>query len=517
MYKALIVDDESIIRIGIKTAIPWETLNISQVFTAGNGIEGLKVISEDKPDILITDISMSGMSGLEMIEEVYKLQPGIKIIVLTGYDSFEYVHRCIKMHVQDFFLKPVDENELAAAIGKLTEQINRERQERLFRRTQGTAEQLYLEKIMWNLAHNRAEDQDFVTLREGYDVWENQSMQAAILVPALHEDGEEFRHLSIKNICIDLFDKQEAGITFQDDNGKIVIAVFQGQELEDTVERMTQLGMLLHDEFGMHPKIILGKEVEGFQNFHLSYSDAIELLGEEENTITEVLRSYQSKNRLRTFYSTFADIKDAIVENIGNTDTVMQLFASFQQAVELHNLSTPLVRKSCFELASSVCFSCFSQSGEFPEAYLQTLTTALAGTGRKEALEHTKNALVQIISIPDEDAYSIVSKVKAIVNEHLSENISVLSIASRLYISPNYLSRLFKKKTGEGCNAYIIRKRIERAKYLLESTSLPSGKIASAVGYQDINYFSIAFKKHVGISPTKYRESIQGQQIGASG
>ena len=95
------------------------------------------------------------------------------------------------------------------------------------------------------------------------------------------------------------------------------------------------------------------------------------------------------------------------------------------------------------------------------------------------------------------------------IDEHLAEDISVSSIAESLYITPNYFSRLFKRITGEGCNEYIVRKRIEKAKSLLETTSIKTGKIAMMVGYRDTNYFSLAFKKHTGKSPTKYREEMQ--------
>ena len=88
-------------------------------------------------------------------------------------------------------------------------------------------------------------------------------------------------------------------------------------------------------------------------------------------------------------------------------------------------------------------------------------------------------------------------------------SVDLLQYLSLIHISPNYFSRLFKRVTKEGCNEYIVRKRIEKAKSLLETTSLKTGKIAMMVGYRDTNYFSLAFKKHTGKSPTKYREEIQ--------
>ena len=444
MYKALIVDDEAIIRTGIRKVIPWDTLGIDEVFTASNGFEALKIIGEQKPHVLITDINMTEMTGLEMIERVREARSAIKIIVITGYDSFEYVHRCIKMHVEDFFLKPVDEDELTAAIKKSVDQLEAERQEHLLRRTQGSTEQLYLEKIMRDLIHGQWAEKDIAMLAEDYRIDTDEEVQAAILVPTLHDDGGEFRLLSTKNICTDLFDRQDAGITFQDEDGKIIIAVYRSRERGDAVERITQLSNFIFDEFGTKPKVVMGTPVRGMRDLSHSYSDAVRLLDTEEKTIHEIIQSHSSENRLQLFNSTFSDIKYAMSANVDNVETVLQLFHSFESAVELHNVSNSVVRGCCFELASSVCFSYALNSGKFTEGKLQALMTSLKDADRAEALAYTKTVLSQVLSVTDENIHDIVSQVKAIVNENLGESISVLSIAAKLYISPNYLSRLFK-------------------------------------------------------------------------
>ena len=99
----------------------------------------------------------------------------------------------------------------------------------------------------------------------------------------------------------------------------------------------------------------------------------------------------------------------------------------------------------------------------------------------------------------------MVAQAREYIDRHLADSISVSDVASRFYVSPNYFSRLFKKAMGEGCNDYIVRKRMEKAKMLLTSTDFSAGRIANMVGYSDTNYFSMAFKKHCGMSPTSYR------------
>ena len=134
------------------------------------------------------------------------------------------------------------------------------------------------------------------------------------------------------------------------------------------------------------------------------------------------------------------------------------------------------------------------------------------GTDKEKAEEVAEMFLQKILAKEEGDEHEIIRKVKNMIHEDLSQDLTVANLAAQLYVSPNYLSRLFKQITGEGCNEYIVRKRIEKAKSLLETTSLKTGEIAMMVGYHDMNYFSLAFKKHIGKAPTKYRNIVQKQE-----
>lgn len=168
-----------------------------------------------------------------------------------------------------------------------------------------------------------------------------------------------------------------------------------------------------------------------------------------------------------------------------------------------------MVRRNCFEIASALYFSYLGDSGEVESGKLDSLSKSLICADREEACEVTRMFISQLLCKEEENVHEIITKAKHYIDEHLTEELSVSNIAASLYITPNYFSRLFKRVTKEGCNEYIVRKRIEKAKSLLETTSMKTGKIAMMVGYRDTNYFSLAFKKHTGKSPTKYREEIQ--------
>ena len=141
---------------------------------------------------------------------------------------------------------------------------------------------------------------------------------------------------------------------------------------------------------------------------------------------------------------------------------------------------------------------------------------SISNANKEELFELTSQFLSKLQEDKEEqNVHSLIDKAKRYINEHLADDLSVSNIECHLYLSPNYFSRLFKRITGEGCNEYIIRKRIQKAKMLLETTNLPTGRIAMMVGYRDTNYFSLAVKKSTGKSPKNYREDFQKKQFNA--
>ena len=242
---------------------------------------------------------------------------------------------------------------------------------------------------------------------------------------------------------------------------------------------------------------------------HISYNDAKYLLDTEKESIQDIIQTFGEQNKNNIFRDIFSELKGIMCSNTGNTEYVMKAFRTFAKATKSYNLSQQTVRRLCFEMASATYFAYMGESKETESGRLDALSKSLLSANREEACEVTEMFLNQMLGKEEESVHEIVDKAKYYISEHLTEELTVSNIAASLYITPNYFSRLFKRVTKEGCNEYIVRKRIEKAKSLLETTSLKTGKIAMMVGYRDTNYFSLAFKKHTGKSPTKYREEMQ--------
>lgn len=517
MYKALIVDDEKLIRLGMRRAIPWDSIGIGGVYVAKSGPEALAVIREHKPEIMITDIRMDEMTGLELIERAKKLVPDLRVLVLTGYDEFEYARSCIQLNVNDFFLKPIDEKALIEAVRKQVEDLE-DSVEKVTdineSRARALTEQMNIEKTLRNLVHNRASGEQIEEFcsKYGYDC--EQFVQAAILLPPLHmkndKEDEYFATLTIRNICIGMVDAQNRGLTFIDDHGRIIIAFFLNKHNGSTMEWLHELNDIVRDEFDRPFKAAVGNPVEGLRQLNTSYSDAVHLLEYENEEYADIIQTKYARSRDNLFREVLAEMKNAMCENIGDHRRVLSIFERFCQASDSYNLSDCAIRRCCYDLASSVFYSFLCSSGKEADDRLGIFINSLMNTRVEEQLELTRLFLIKLLdNRENQQVHEIVDKAKQYINAHLPDDLSVTEVAAHLYVTPNYLSRLFKRVTGEGCYEYVVRKRLKKAKLLLESTNLKPFKIAEMVGYNDTNYFSLAIKKNTGMSPQKYRKESQ--------
>lgn len=374
---------------------------------------------------------------------------------------------------------------------------------------------------MYRFISRESGDVEEVTSVCGLDP--QRKMQVAVLIPEMDVNcGEEekyFRRTTLKNICMGLVDSRGEGITFPDASGRLVIVMYLREGSDDITEQMDEIKGILEDEDDARIHIVLGSVARNLEELYLSYNDAVYLLESEQAEFAElekagydsILRPGLTKDRQNIFRDVFEEFKKAMIENTSNCDYVIHVFERFRRAAEAYNISDNSLKRLCFELASAVMFSYSMNTGETQEHLLEGMNRALLGSGREETLNVTGGFLNALLGdgSSGKESNEIVSRAKSFISEHLGENLSVATLAEKFYVSPNYFSRLFKRVEGEGCNEYIVRKRIEKSKTLLETTTLKTGRIAMAVGYNDTNYFSIAFKKHTGVSPTKYREQCR--------
>ncbi len=514
MYNVLIVDDERIIREGMKLTIPWNELGVDQVFTAATGSEAISEIEQHMPEIMITDISMPEMSGLTLIERALEMIPDMRILVLTGYDRFDYARDALRLRVHDFLLKPIDENILSASIRvqveALRETENQRRLNRMQLRTAGLTAQIELEKILNDLVHGHSKQEAISFLSDNPHLLPGNQFSVVILtqgtdITADHQDSEiKFRQM--ENLCRELFDSKNRGITVRDSAGGRVFIVLSRENCDQEAETLVADCLdILKDEFGAVPKAAIGNTFNGYDQIDTSYQDALYLLRTEQKNIHTVLQPQNVIRRRHMFLEVFEEMKREMCTNVNDLAYVLHVFDSFCTAANSYNLSASSVRNYCFELLAAVTYTYRMTGNNENSDRLDDLIQAINGADPTTCMELSKQYLIKMLDGEENEIHEIVAKAKRYINAHLAEELSVGSIADSFFVSPNYFSRLFKRTTGMGCNEYIVTKRIEKACLLLETTNFNTGKIATMVGYNDTNYFSMTFKKHCGVSPTRYR------------
>ncbi|MDR1539056.1 MAG: response regulator [Clostridiales bacterium] len=519
MYRVLVVDDEKIIRNGICSAVTAGNMTSLEISAAASAAAALAFIKEKGADILITDINMPVKSGIELIEEIRKADQEMRIIVLTGYDEFEYARQCLRLNVVDFLLKPVEESVLIKILRDQLHYLEQKGIEEFSsnrrRRTQGTSEQVEMQSLLLRLVHSQMDESGLEEVEKMFSQYGYpclQPMQLALLLPPLKSadspESMDFFNLSLVHVCMSMVDDRDKGISFLDGD-KVILLFFAGKKENEIMGILDALIEILADELGCRPRVVMGSASENYRGLALSYNDAICRLESERKDIRDAISPNSLGSRSDLFQQVFSELKSVMAVNTGNPMLILKAFSTFKKAVVSYNLSDSHVRRCCFELAAILRFSYAEDTGKTAGAELQSLMSSLTHVERDEACEIAETYIQRLYGDEEANVHSIVAKAKGYIDSNLDSDLSVASIADFLYISPNYFSRLFKRVCGEGCNEYIVRKRIDWAKSLLETTTFATGKIAVMVGYRDTNYFSLAFKKHTGESPTKYRNSMR--------
>ena len=340
-------------------------------------------------------------------------------------------------------------------------------------------------------------------------------MRAGILLPDIpasdNSDSRFFRIWTIKSICMGVLDEKQEGITLSDGEGQILLVLFGKESGVGAEDRAGELIDLLESECGSKIRIVLGSSQKGFDRLNVSYNDAVHILKNETKEPDRIARVEWEERRDHMFREAYGEFKRALLASVSDGELFMHVFERFLQSLESYNVSSHYAGRCLFELASAVYFTYIGETGDRVDDRLNVFLQSLNGMDRKNSACLATAFFLELLTKERGDEYELIRMVKKLIRNDLSGDLSISSLGDQVYVTPNYLSRIFKRVTGEGCNEYIVKKRIEKAKFLLETTSLKAGEIAGMIGYHDINYFSLAFKKQTGVSPTKYRERSKGK------
>lgn len=534
--KVFLVEDEMVIRRGIKNSIDWEKEGYIFCGEASDGELAYPMIIKEKPDILITDIRMPFMDGLELCKLVKKELPNIKILILSGYDEFDYAKEAIRLGVTEYLLKPISSGKLLEALNGVSESIRREKEdkdrgrkymEEMRENTEHEKQKFFEQMIAGNLSMADA-------LETGKKYEMNLSAGMYNLLLFRFTLGEENRKsgelLGEAEYAIEkLTERLEYVFEFQRGVEGWAFLLMADNE-EQMSERVKELSKDLEEIMKNYSTIAyfggIGQPVARLRELEESFREAERALAArftmELNRIISVEDIRMAQN-----VDTLDDIEITSFGEIEKTRTMLEKFLNngaedeIDEFVDVYinelpeeNLKSVLMRQYIIMDAYIVMMS-FCEKIEGIEGEMQAQSEELKNSMKTiQTLEEIKNyirmLLKKIIGVRDTISGRRYSDIIEIAKDqirktYMSDEISLNTIAAEVGMSPSYFSSIFSKEMGKTFVEYLTEIRMDRAKELLMCSSMKTLEIGYEVGYKDPHYFSYIFKKTQNCTPKEFR------------
>lgn len=536
MIEVLLVDDESYVTESLAATIPWQELGVQKVYQASSPTEALAVLEEQSIDIMVTDIRMPEMNGLQLIELVRERWPNIRSMLLTGHSDFEYAKKAIQLKAVDYLLKPVND---AAFIGTITNNIEAMKDE-------------------WEKADRY--HQLVYTMKSDHSVLRRNMMQELLLGRQMSESSlaeklEQYE-IKVRNGDSSLLLSVQLGKAFAGlDEGSVSLMEYAigniAEELFAAPYRVWH-GKAPHDCLAIIVSAPAGVDSVLFRKEHIrtlcrQFQEKVSdyLKGDIAIVISEWFTFPQGlaaiyRSALTSVYR--LNRRDASLLFMG--DLPGQSPTARKAIEELYKPPTfiHLLESGQWEAARSKIGALFRGAGgagltreEMYEAFL-SITNGVLYVVHKQGLDMSRidpdgmNMLLDRsligsadrlgdwadrmlgkleAELTESDSYTkrhIIKQVQELVAGYLGADASVKTIADKVYLHPVYLSKIYKSETGESLGDYIIRMRMERAVYMLKNSNKKIYEITTELGYQNPQYFSKVFRKYYGVTPGEFRD-----------
>ena len=544
MLKIFLAEDEVVVRETIKRMIPWEELGFELVGEAADGEMALPLLLRQQPDLLITDIKMPFMDGLTLARLAKKEIPGLKVVILSGYDDFNYAKQAIGIGVEDYLLKPITKNALIERLSEIRsryehEKTQKEYYEKFQREMQAyekNSSRDFFEALVGGSmdmmeVYKRAEklgldivaeaynvliftmncDEDFSGQRDEYSSWEAESLELLENFFAGHSSAMLFRSnifsygVLLKGqretieentrACVDEIRKI---LSRQDGRREWFLAVGQ------SVERLSQIQKSYHTASRAFSQRYLYDE-------NILYYDEMETMehpgGQEETEDNAYLQKVDVNALNPAILQKF--LSNGLQEETENfvKDYFYAIGQEPMESLVFRNYVILNVRFSVISFIKGLgCDTNEMESADTEEVLAES------GKNMESAIAYAKKMISQAIEIRDQNSgnknRSILKTAVDFIDSHyMDEEISLNTVANVANVSSNHFSALFSQNMGQTFIEYLTSLRMNKAKELLRCTGMRSSEIAGEIGYKDAHYFSYLFKKTQGMTPSDYRKA----------
>lgn len=532
LYKLFLAEDEIVVREGIRDNIEWSAAGFEFCGEAPDGEMALPLIQSLRPDVLITDIKMPFMDGLQLSRIVRETMPEIKVIILSGHDEFNYAQEAIKLGITEYLLKPITPEQLLAVLHRVAAQITEDRQAR--ENLQGLKNQVedsrvtlrekfLLKVVLGNIPPaeiiERARQLKLDIVARAYQVMVIKAELSMGAINQISVSELEYIEAFISRVTRE----HTSIISFHKDVEEMVL-IIKGDSMAQLEQHTYFLARLLKDEVEGQMECLLT----------IGIGSPVERLGDIPESFTEAYQNTLSLNGQISL--------NGLTDQLGRPDlqkldgTLIEQFlktgakADLEKFYETHlgplskSLLTPPIFLHYFIVGSLITTSRFiarlgGNPGEVLSQWQQPETVISLIKTPQQIKDQTCKLLLAALEFRDKHASKqsqydeMIRKAQAYIDAHFADaEISLNQVAAHVSLSGSHFSMLFSRETGETFIEYLTRQRIKKATELLRTTNLNAKEIAFEIGYSNPRYFYLVFKKVIGVSPTKFRLTIQPEK-----
>lgn len=545
MYKILVVDDEPTVSAGIKNFLMRSELQISHVETALNGFEALDCLRMDSYDLVLTDIQMGMMNGIELMEAILLEQPHLPVIVISAHEKFDFAKKSLRLGAKDYLIKPVELDELTRVVGKAL--IEKKEMGRLsLQRPEpdssidGHLLQRRHEALIELVTEKDLQQKDYEDLlREIGGSFKEEGHLYGIAAVHLNLSKGGFSNQDItlmdrkllKYASVNILEESLSdwcGVAFYGFGNQLVCVIqLSASETPQAVLTMNSQLNLIGQTIIINLKQYLNVDVTvGVSTLSPDLSTLPKLM-DEANAAIE-WRKLHPDNKVLYYEDLSALGSLRMMEWAGKVEELVLLIKTEEESRSAQELQTMIKLLSGITHSEGLFHSCFGllvyrlygllfdngleASSSFrqydPDVYFRDREISSKVTGLHG---YVQGLLALIRTCISERDQSVVSRIVAYIDNHYGDHeLKIQDIAEEVHFSAAYVSYLFKKETNKNVWDYVSEVRIREAKRLLTATDLKRYEISYQVGYQSPEHFSRMFKRFIGISPADYRKEIRG-------
>ena len=529
-YKVILVDDEAEVIDMIEKKIHWNDLGFEVAGSATNGVKALELVEKLQPDVVLTDIKMPYMDGLELSRRLNREYPNIYIMLCTGFDEFEYAKEAVHLEIKEYMLKPVNATELSESLTNLKHTLDREREEKLNVKKLNDYFQEVLPKLQSNffisLIEGRVEKRDYERFLQAYQV----DMKGPLFGCVIFHTSENHVPEGMNPLLLSMSVEREIKQRLMDQwncqefiymgNTLLILELDAEDEITQITDACDRFCRWAYRIMGAVVTAGIGTVCDSLYEISLSYERAREAVSyrvlygtKRAINIGEIVPKEQIKpvqseeSRMQMLLRAIRIGDSAEIERAAHEE--MEKLHKNTETMSQYNLATMEIVSGFFKFCTDNSLDFNKISGNMQNIY-EKVSQMDESSLTEWIVQMSETISERLKCARNSSARRLIVEAQNIVKaRYMEADISLDEVCAVLGVSNSYFSSVFKKEAGKSFISYLTDYRMEIAAEMILNTDEKSYTIAEKVGYLDANYFSYVFKKKFGVSPSKYRASVK--------